>query len=134
MSDPDSLRVAADQHFERMLDADPRDWDTRLVYADWLEENGHEWRAASQRWMVAEQLAPDLRPTGVSYGSKGPQAIGFEWHFYIYDDIKRNAIREKMHAQFIARCWFRSRLEAEREIAARLSACYMGCLRNVRPD
>lgn len=28
------------EHFEAMLDADPEDWSTRLVYADWLEEQG----------------------------------------------------------------------------------------------
>lgn len=40
--------------FSAHLDAHPDDWAHRLVYADWLEEQGRDAEAECQRWMVRE--------------------------------------------------------------------------------
>jgi uncharacterized protein (TIGR02996 family) len=46
------------QAFCTALDENPGDWTTRLVYADWLEEDGEPDLAAAQRWMVGRQKYP----------------------------------------------------------------------------
>ncbi len=46
--------------FETALDDNPSDWDTRLVYADWLEENGFADYACAQRWMGRKKRRPVL--------------------------------------------------------------------------
>jgi uncharacterized protein (TIGR02996 family) len=47
--------------FEQALDQDWRDWTTRRVYADWLEEHDQPMLAFAQRWMARHQLAPARR-------------------------------------------------------------------------
>jgi len=47
-------------HFEFLLDRNPSDWDTRLLYADWLEEQGLNVRANGQRWQARERKCPKL--------------------------------------------------------------------------
>lgn len=44
--------------WENVLDANPTDWKTRLVYSDWLEENDNYRLAKAQRWLVAKQKTP----------------------------------------------------------------------------
>lgn len=46
--------------FEDLLDSQPDDADTRLVYADLLEESGYRDLANAQRWMVERELFPFL--------------------------------------------------------------------------
>ncbi len=53
-----------DKAFEAALNDDPNDWATRLVYADWLEDNGYEDYACAQRWMVEEKRRPVLGTGG----------------------------------------------------------------------
>ncbi len=38
--------------FQKHLEQNPKDWETRLVYADWLEEVGDLILANGQRWQV----------------------------------------------------------------------------------
>lgn len=45
--------------FESHLDAHPDDWEYRLVYADWLEEQGDPF-CETQRWQVANKRRPLL--------------------------------------------------------------------------
>ena len=40
--------------FEHKLDNNPEDWKLRLIYADWLEEQGDNF-AETQRWMAEHQ-------------------------------------------------------------------------------
>jgi uncharacterized protein (TIGR02996 family) len=44
-----------ESYFESILDRNPADWDTRLLYADWLEEQGQHVRANGQRWQARER-------------------------------------------------------------------------------
>ena len=47
----------------------PDDWELRLQFADWLEENGEPVLAAGQRWQVEHKRSPSLRrvPVGAMY-------------------------------------------------------------------
>jgi uncharacterized protein (TIGR02996 family) len=49
--------------FYRQLEEDPDDWATRLVMADWYEDNGEPERAEAIRWQVENKRRPrDGRP------------------------------------------------------------------------
>ena len=43
---------------KQAIDEKPDDWDTRLVYADALEQQGAFWEAAAQRYLVHLQRCP----------------------------------------------------------------------------
>jgi uncharacterized protein (TIGR02996 family) len=48
-----------ESHFETILDANPSDWHARLLYADWLEEQGLGVRANGQRWQASLGKCPE---------------------------------------------------------------------------
>lgn len=48
--------------FHLMLDETPDDWDTRKIYADWLEEKNRNEEAMCQRWMIEEEKCPIKYP------------------------------------------------------------------------
>lgn len=60
-------------HFESLLDQNPADWTTRIIYADWLEENGEPVLAAGQRWQAINKVYPfkssDIPPVWVWFKS-----------------------------------------------------------------
>ncbi len=41
-----------------LLDANPQDWDLRLIYADWCEENDYNNIAILQRWLSQNRKCP----------------------------------------------------------------------------
>lgn len=49
-----------DAGFRRELDLKPDDWSLRLIYADWLEEQGETERARLQRWLVENKRYPEF--------------------------------------------------------------------------
>ncbi len=55
--------MTTEDDFQAALDANPDDWQTRLVFADWLDERGDA-RAEGYRALGANRLRPlqDLRP------------------------------------------------------------------------
>jgi len=59
--------MTTEEDFWRALEADPADWDLRLVFADWLEDHGEEVLAAGQRWQAHARQKPD--PNFGSYWS-----------------------------------------------------------------
>ena len=50
--------MTTEDDFQRALDADPEDWQTRLVFADWLEERGDS-RAEGYRALGVRHLRPN---------------------------------------------------------------------------
>lgn len=44
--------------FNKRLNSNPRCWSLRLIYADWLEDQGDSDGAATQRWMAKHKIAP----------------------------------------------------------------------------
>lgn len=51
--------MTTEDDFHRLLDADPSDWQTRLIFADWLEERGDP-RAEGYRVMGRLRLQPQV--------------------------------------------------------------------------
>jgi uncharacterized protein (TIGR02996 family) len=49
--------VTTEEDFQRELDEHPEDWDTRLVFADWLEERGDP-RADGYRAIARQKRRP----------------------------------------------------------------------------
>jgi uncharacterized protein (TIGR02996 family) len=49
--------VTTEDDFQKALDANPSDWQTRLVFADWLQERGDE-RAEGMRALGTLQRVP----------------------------------------------------------------------------
>jgi uncharacterized protein (TIGR02996 family) len=65
-----------ESHFESILDQNPSDWDTRLLYADWLEEQGQHIRANGQRWQAKWEKCPEYLTNTGAWG----------WAYYVYRD------------------------------------------------
>jgi uncharacterized protein (TIGR02996 family) len=57
--------MTTEDDFQRALDANPDDWQTRLVFADWLQERDDP-RAEGYRAMGLWRLAPTCWPPGES--------------------------------------------------------------------
>lgn len=49
--------MTSEDDFQAMLDADPSDWSTRLIFADWLDDRGDP-RAEACRALGVLRLAP----------------------------------------------------------------------------
>lgn len=49
--------MTTEDDFQRLLDENPADWETRLVFADWLQDRGDP-RAAGYRATAARQRRP----------------------------------------------------------------------------
>lgn len=49
--------MTTEDDFQRKLDENPNDWQTRIVFADWLEDRGDE-RATGYRFMGMRRLRP----------------------------------------------------------------------------
>jgi uncharacterized protein (TIGR02996 family) len=104
----------AQRQFENAISTTPDDAATRLVYADFLEENGQEALGAAQRWIVANELSPKLVAVGMSYGPSGDKPCNFEWSLGMtaweqFGKADRGANRLAYH--------HRSREAAERQLA-----------------
>lgn len=59
--------MTTEDDFQKALDADPNDHQTRLVFADWLQERGDE-RAEGYRMLGYARMVP--------FGPKRPTQIG----------------------------------------------------------
>ncbi len=55
--------------WDKLFTESPDDWDSRLVYADWLEDEGLSVLATGQRWQAAHKRHPavDLRSETYEY-------------------------------------------------------------------
>jgi uncharacterized protein (TIGR02996 family) len=53
----EGARVTTEDDFQAALDASPEDWQTRLVFADWLQERGDR-RAAGYRVLGLHRCYP----------------------------------------------------------------------------
>lgn len=55
--------MTTEDDFQAVLDANPDDWQTRLVFADWLQERDDP-RSEGYRALGANQCIPDLTAEG----------------------------------------------------------------------
>jgi uncharacterized protein (TIGR02996 family) len=51
------MKMTTEDDFQTAIDAQPKDWQTRLVFADWLEDRGDP-RAAGYRAIAIQQRRP----------------------------------------------------------------------------
>lgn len=66
---------------EKHLDENPKDFTTRLVYADLLEEEGDSDFAKVQRWLIKEKKSP-------KHESEVLEPL-WSWHWFNYDKNHR---------------------------------------------
>lgn len=88
--------------FHRLLDADPSNSEARLIFADWLEEQG-DWRAAGYRWMGENGKWPQpphnlpdgyLEKSWHFWGEKGPPQHSHKIANGLYEDWDFGTRRE----------------------------------------
>lgn len=78
---------------ERILDADPTDWDLRMAYADLLDDVGEHARANGQRWQGANRRTP-MKATNAQAGMSG-NVRNWDWR----DDQVNNGTDEIIMCQ-----------------------------------
>lgn len=70
-----SAAAGEEASFALHLDVAPEDATTRLVYADWLEEQGRDLDGYTQRWIVVEKFYPQILITDVMREVHNPGAF-----------------------------------------------------------
>lgn len=73
------MSVVAEAGFLADISEHPADPTPRLVYADWLEENGRHEMAHAMRWMARRGKRPHNRTV---YNSGRPIPDSFAWAWY----------------------------------------------------
>jgi uncharacterized protein (TIGR02996 family) len=91
--------VTTEEDFQAALDADPADWQTRLVFADWLQERG-DTRADGYRALGRLRLRPVRggnveSEAGVAFTHPG---------FMTREEVDRLSRSEKARAILLASC------------------------------
>lgn len=107
--------MASEAEWKAELDASPADWFSRLIYADWLDENGETNKAYLQRWLVKHQIHPMWSSSGdkVGWGWRN------KWHDFSpmnlpYGELSAALNKGRKH-------WpYASRREAEEALLAHL--------------
>jgi uncharacterized protein (TIGR02996 family) len=102
--------------FEQALDERPDDWTLRLVYADWLDDQGEHALARAQRWLAQEHKCPANRsfvtedgPRCVWFnGEAGRRAEGYEedgWWYYLGqgEEVREGAPEAMLPEEVFAR-------------------------------
>ncbi len=94
--------------WERILDGDPSDGATRLIYADWLEEEGLAVEAELQRWL--------------GRAGKYPSRCSDGWHWFSSAAVATHAeltgalaAAIGVHARWLC---YRTRAAAEQDLLA----------------
>lgn len=79
--------MTTEDDFQAALDLHPDDWQTRLVFADWLEERGDP-RAEGYRALGHEQAYPifDVRDGATVWFRKSSHGGAWPNHCYLEDD------------------------------------------------
>ena len=93
--------MTTEDDFQRALDADPEDWHTRLVFADWLQERG-DLRAEGYRALGVQRVQPiRIRMERSDDRSEGERV-------FIYGTTANDSplARERWGGCFLPRPWF----------------------------
>ncbi len=106
--------------FEDILDTDPTDDMTRLIYADWLDEHVNSTLANGLRWIVEHKAYPRLVACGQSYGPNGTTPINFEWTFGM--DVWAKFPKTMLESAQYLPYYHRSRADAESALSASLAS------------
>lgn len=132
--------MTTEEDFQLMLDANPEDWLTRIIFADWLQENGDR-RAAGYRELGIRQRMPILKflPINSTFGIVGStRNEGYTWindkfglSHYKRETLPRNLwdLLNNYYMKSHNRVYYLSRREAENSFALAF-ALYGKPLRN----
>ena len=93
--------VTTEDDFQRALDANLDDWQTRLVFADWLEERGDP-RAEGYRALVA--IGKRAKSIEMATGTGEPGPINF---IFGSDRIRRAKLRAGNELCLIPQDWLK---------------------------
>lgn len=103
--------------FREGLTQDPADWNLRLIYADWLENNDREEEAFAQRWMATRRKCPSYRDDRQHWcwvrAGEGSQVLG-DSVFYLLPGA-----RSQYHT--INAVWYMNLQEAEDQLTLALT-------------
>jgi uncharacterized protein (TIGR02996 family) len=95
-------KVTTENDFQAALDADPADWQTRLVFADWLEERADP-RAAGYRALGLHRAAPIL----IQMDRTDAEKEG-DWLFIFGNSANDSATaRQRWGGCFLPEAWFK---------------------------
>jgi uncharacterized protein (TIGR02996 family) len=93
--------VTSEDDFQLARDANPEDWQTRLVFADWLQERGDP-RAAGYRALARWQV----KPIRIQMAKEDGELEG-EWQFiYGTDENRSDQARERWGQCMLPPVWF----------------------------
>lgn len=104
------------QDWWSLLTRDPDDWDTRLAFADWLNDQGELVLERGQRWQVQHQKFPSSCPYD-------------EWTWFVtlgnrndHDDLERWIFTGLQSPKRVCVTWrdYDSLAQAERDLAQAL--------------
>lgn len=116
--------MATAEQFERALDEKPDDWELRLVYADFLDDNDDPAFAACQRWMSGNKAIPSrfkrykkIKKKEWAWWSEDSHMTGKE--IDIIPDLVWVSL-EEFHYQGYAVKTYDSKIKAERALCAAL--------------
>ena len=98
---PRSVAVTTEDDFQRALDAQPDDWQTRLVFADWLDEHGDP-RAAGYRALVA--IGKRAKACQMATGTDKPGPINY---IFGSERIRRPRLRAGNELCLIPQDWLK---------------------------
>ncbi|MBM3980944.1 MAG: TIGR02996 domain-containing protein [Planctomycetes bacterium] len=94
--------MTCEDDFQRALDADPGDWQTRLVFADWLEEQGDA-RAEGYRALGRQRARPIL----IQMQSDDRNRPGAHLHIYGTAANNSEAAQRRWGGCFLDAVWFK---------------------------
>jgi uncharacterized protein (TIGR02996 family) len=68
-----------EEHFQNILDNNPTDWETRLIYSDWLEDADRSEDSQLQRIFGTLELSPVYNERGLWVSIAGPGKLHWCW-------------------------------------------------------
>lgn len=92
--------------WERQLDDNPEDWQLRLVYGDWLEEQGVASECLAQRFMGIMEKRPSTCSGGILWSAMLPN-----------DNNPTHSELPLLVWENLHSIWFTTRIHAEEAIA-----------------
>lgn len=120
--------MTTEDDFQRMLDANPDDWQTRLVFSEWLRDRDDP-RADGMQALGRSgnhAILPGERGWGMWYCDEqytlpsdiGPMRLASDWYYAVellIDETKEEGLRSIGYAEGVPDYWqaFNTRREAE---------------------
>jgi uncharacterized protein (TIGR02996 family) len=111
--------VTTEDDFNAALDANPDDHQTRLVFADWLQERGDEraegYRALGMRRLSTRKALRARWYDAAKYGEASGENLPSDWYAALITHLGSDRDTVRLGCLHRGRCWseFLTRREAE---------------------